>query len=161
MTQAPAQTKNASTLPEGVVEVAETPEGKFTQRIRSGKHEIIADEPASSGGNDSGPGPYDYVLAGLGACTTMTVRMYADRKQLPLEKVSVRLSHKRVHADDCTDCESTDSKLDVIERELTLEGNLDENDRRKFVEIADKCPVSRTLASEIDIRTTLAEPTAS
>jgi putative redox protein len=150
-------TEQHSPLPKGVVEVSETGTGTFTQLIRAGRHLLTADEPESAGGNDKGPGPYDLVLAGLGACTTMTVRMYADRKNIPLEKVSVRLSHQRIHADDCANCETKDGKLDVIERELILKGDLDDTVRQKLVEIAEKCPVSRTLTGTIEVHTTLAD----
>jgi putative redox protein len=118
---------------------------------------LTADEPQTSGGDDHGPGPYEFVLAGLGACTTMTVRMYADRKNIPLDHVSVRLSHERVHAEDCANCESKDGKLDVINRELTLKGDLDDDTRQKLIEIANKCPVSRTLTGTIEVHTTLAD----
>jgi len=142
--------------PEGEVLVAETGEGRFAQRIRVGAHELRADEPASvPGGLDTGPSPYDYLLAGLGACTSMTLRLYAERKELPLEPVEVRLRHDKIHAKDCEDCESTEGKLDQIERELTLPGPLDEAQRQRLLEIADKCPVHRTLTSEIKIRTRL------
>jgi len=142
---------------EGEVVVAESGEGRFAQTIRAGRHQLRADEPASVGGDDSGPGPYDLLLAGLGACTTMTVRMYASRKKLPLEHVAVRLRHARIHAEDCADCETREGRLDEIRRELSLAGDLDDDQRRRLLEIADKCPVHRTLSGEIKIRTTLAE----
>ncbi|MDH3665114.1 MAG: OsmC family protein, partial [Alphaproteobacteria bacterium] len=129
--------------------------GKFTQTVQAGRHSLIADEPASVGGDDKGPGPYDYVLAGLGACTSMTVRMYAERKGWPLERVTVGLSHKKIHAEDCSDCETKTDKLDEIERWLTFEGDLDHDQRARLLEIADKCPVHRTLTGEIKIRSTL------
>ena len=138
----------------GTVLVRETHDGKFQQEILSGPHRMLADEPIRLGGLDSGPGPYDLLLMGLGACTSMTIRLYADLKKIPLENVSVRLSHDKIHAEDCADCETKTGTIDRIERAVTLEGPLDADQRRKLMEIADKCPVHRTLESEIDIRTT-------
>ena len=137
------------------VDVAESGAGRFTQAMRSGRHELIADEPENVGGNDAGPGPYEYLLMGLGACTSMTLRMYAQHKQLPLEKVTVRLSHKKIHARDCNDCETRAGKVDEITREITLEGDLTEDQRQRLLEIANRCPVHRTLSSEIKIRSIL------
>jgi len=138
------------------VRVAEAGEGRFAQLVSVGRHRFRADEPASVGGDDSGPGPYDLLLAGLGACTSMTVRMYAARKGWPLERVSVDLKHDKVHAADCAECEAREGRIDRIERVLTLEGNLDDAQRAKLLEIADKCPVHRTLHSPVRVRTTLA-----
>jgi putative redox protein len=133
----------------GTVTVSETREGKFTQIISTGSHLLRADEPVASGGNDSGPSPYDLLLAGLGACTSMTIRMYADFKQLPLERVTVRLTHDKIHAVDCAECETREGKVDRIEREIELDGKLDETQRAKLLEIANKCPLHRTLHSEV------------
>jgi len=133
--------------------VRETGGGKFQQEVLSGPHRFLADEPVKVGGLDSGPGPYDLLLAGLGACTAMTLRLYAEQKKLPLTRVSVRLSHNKIHAEDCASCETKEGMLDRIDRAITLEGNLDETQRKRLMEIADKCPVHRTLTSEIDIRT--------
>ena len=141
---------------EGTVIVSETGEGKFTQAIAAGAHALRADEPESVGGLDSGPGPYDLLLAALGACTSMTVRLYAEHKKLPLERVTVRLKHDKVYAADCEDCETKDGKIDRIDRVLELEGALDDAQRAKLLEIADKCPVHRTLHSEVSVKTTLA-----
>lgn len=141
----------------GTVVVSETREGKFTQTIAAGRHAMRADEPESAGGLDSAPAPYDLLLAGLGACTSMTIRMYADLKKLPLERVTVRLRHGKIHAADCAECETREGKVDRIEREIELEGDLDESQRSKLLEIAGKCPVHRTLQSEIAIPTRLAE----
>lgn len=141
----------------GTVVVQEAGEGPFAQRIAAGRHSLRADEPVDFGGLDSGPGPYDLLLAGLGACTSMTVRMYANRKKWPLDQVSVTLAHDRIHAADCADCETKDGRIDRITRQLTLNGDLDPNQRVKLLEIADKCPVHRTLASEVSIVTELAE----
>jgi uncharacterized OsmC-like protein/alpha/beta superfamily hydrolase len=138
------------------VHVVESGEGKFGQDVFMGRHRLRADEPLSVGGNDAGPGPYDLLLAALGTCTAMTLRLYADRKQFPLERVSVALKHGKVHAADCAECETREGKIDRIERELTLVGALDENARRALLEIADKCPVHRTLTSEVWIETRLA-----
>jgi uncharacterized OsmC-like protein/alpha-beta hydrolase superfamily lysophospholipase len=135
------------------VVVRETGGGRFQQEVTVGTHRFLADEPLEVGGLDSGPGPYDLLLAGLGACTAMTLRLYAERKALPLERVTVRLNHSRIHAADCADCETKEGMLDRIDRAITLRGALDAEQRRRLLEIADKCPVHRTLTSEIDIRT--------
>jgi uncharacterized OsmC-like protein/pimeloyl-ACP methyl ester carboxylesterase len=136
----------------GVV-VRETRAGRFQQEIKAGRHRLIADEPIEVGGLDSGLGPYDLVLAGLGACTSMTLRLYAERKGLPLDRVTVRLGHSRIHAVDCENCETKEGMLDHIDRAITLTGNLNEDQRKRLLEIADMCPVHRTFTSEIDIRT--------
>jgi uncharacterized OsmC-like protein/alpha/beta superfamily hydrolase len=148
-----APIENAGAEPDGVT-VTETRQGKFQQTIRAGRHTLTADEPVAQGGLDSGLTPYDLLLAGLGACTSMTLRLYADGKGLPLERVSVGLRHSRIHAADCETCETKEGKVDRIDRVLTLTGNLDAQQRARLLEIADKCPVHRTLTSEIDIRTT-------
>ena len=137
----------------GTVLVRETGEGKFQQEILSGPHRFLADEPVKVGGLDSGPGPYDLLLAGLGACTSMTLRLYADGKKLPLERVTVRLTHNKIHAEDCLNCETKEGMVDRIDRNITIEGPLDAEQRKRLLEIADKCPVHRTLKSEIEIRT--------
>ena len=133
--------------------VQETRAGKFQQNVSIGLHRMLADEPVAAGGQDTGPGPYDFVLAGLGACTSMTMRMYADRKALPLERVTVTLKHGKIHARDCEECETHEGMLDQIEREISIEGALDADQRKRLMEIADKCPVHRTLHSEIRIVT--------
>ena len=143
----------AATAAPGVVIVSETREGKFTQSVTTGAHRTRADEPASVGGDDSGFTPYDLLLAGLGACTSMTLRMYADQKKWPLAHVSVRLSHQKIHAQDCAECETREGKVDRIEREIEITGELDEAQRARLMEIADKCPVHRTLHSEVSIVT--------
>ena len=137
----------------GTVIVRETREGKFTQQIAAGRHALRADEPPSVGGFDSGPAPYDFLLAGLGACTSMTLRLYAERKKWPLKRATVTLKHDRIHADDCTDCETKQGMLDRIVRSVALEGDLDAEQRQKLLEIADKCPVHRTLTHEVVIET--------
>lgn len=147
----------ADTAP-GTVIVRETRRGQFQQEITSGAHRLLADEPANVGGLDSGPGPYDLLLAALGACTSMTLRLYADRKKLPLTRVQVRLRHGRIYAKDCAECETKEGMIDRIDRVIMLEGDLDAEQRARLMEIADKCPVHRTLKSEIDIRT-MEQPT--
>jgi putative redox protein len=138
----------------GLVLVRETHGGKFQQEILSGPHRLFADEPVKLGGLDSGPGPYDFLLAGLGACTSMTIRLYADFKKIPLDNVSVRLSHeKKIHSQDCANCDTKVTKVDHIERAITLEGTLDAEQRKKLMDIADKCPVHQTLESKVDIHT--------
>ncbi|MGH9895509.1 MAG: bifunctional alpha/beta hydrolase/OsmC family protein, partial [bacterium] len=144
-------------IPPGVVVVEETGVGTFAERVRVGAHVLAADEPLSVGGTDTGPGPYDYLLAGLGACTAMTLRMYADRKQLPLDRISVRLGHGKIYAVDCEGCETREGMIDRIERNIEVKGVLSEEQRSKLLEIAGKCPVHRTLTSEIDIQTRLTE----
>lgn len=139
------------------VVVRETGNGKFQQTISVGPHRMVADEPVAVGGDDSGPGPYDFVLAGLGACTSMTMRMYAARKSLPLERITVTLKHSKIHAEDCAECETRAGMLDQIERVIGIEGALDAEQRKKLMEIADKCPVHRTLESEIHIVTSAAD----
>ena len=134
--------------PEGVT-VAGTREGRFTQEITVGRHRLRADEPVSAGGDDSGPSPYDLLLAGLGACTSMTLRMYAEQKKWPLERVAVRLRHDKIHAEDCSECEAREGRIDRIEREIEIEGPLDAAQRARLLEIANKCPVHRTLQSEV------------
>jgi putative redox protein len=113
----------------------------------------VADEPIAANGEDAGPGPYDFLLAGLGACTSMTMRLYADRKSLPLDRVTVTLKHSKIYAKDCAECETRDGMLDQIERDIAIDGALDAEQRKKLMEIADKCPVHRTLTSEIRIVT--------
>jgi putative redox protein len=129
--------------------------GRFIETVRAGRHVIIADEPEAVGGNDLGPGPYELLLAALGTCTAMTLRMYARQKSWPLEKVTVSLNHSRVHAEDCATCETREGKIDHIERVLKLDGPLTDQQRQRLLEIADKCPVHRTLMSEIMIPTRL------
>src|SRR5450432_625463 len=142
--------------PRNVV-VRETRNSKFQQTVSIGPHQMLADEPVAAGGEDSGPGPYDYVLAGLGACTSMTLRLYADRKSLPLERVTVTLTHSKIHAEDCAECETREGMLDQIDRTIAMEGALDAEQRQRLMEIADKCPVHRTLTSEIHIVTHAAD----
>jgi putative redox protein len=139
-----------------VVEVSEVPGGGLAQAVRVGLHHLRADEPVSAGGTDSGPAPYDYLLVALGSCTSMTVRLYANRKGWPLEHVTVRLHHSRIHAQDCRDCETREGRLDQIESEVELAGPLDAEQRARLLEIAQRCPVHRTLTSEVVIRTRLA-----
>lgn len=127
----------------------------FAQEIEAGRHRIAADEPEGVGGTDTGPSPYDLLLGALGACTSMTVAMYARRKQWPLERVSVRLQHAKIHAEDCAECETKEGRLDRIEREISLTGPLTAEQRGRLLEIANRCPVHRTLTSEINIRTRL------
>ena len=140
----------------GLVVVEETGRGRFQQRITTGRHTLVADEPEGAGGMDTGPGPYDLLLAALGACSAMTVRLYAERKGWPLERVTVLLRHAKIHASDCADCETKgDARIDTIDKRLTLEGPVDAEQRTRLVEIAGRCPVHRTLESEVKIRTAL------
>ncbi|MEP3430368.1 MAG: bifunctional alpha/beta hydrolase/OsmC family protein [Roseibium sp.] len=139
---------NAESEPEGV-DVVETGQGKYQSMVASGPHRMISDEPLGVGGLDSGPSPYGYLSAALGACTTMTLRMYADRKKLSVDRIGTRVLHGKVHATDCEDCsedlKDRNGKIDRFERLITLEGDLDQETRARMLEIADKCPVHRTL----------------
>jgi uncharacterized OsmC-like protein len=119
--------------------------------ISANGHTLVADEPENLGGTDAGPNPYDYLVGALGACTAMTLRMYADRKGWPLESVTVRLEHEKIHARDCESCETENGKIDRIGIDIELEGDLEEGQREKLLEIAEKCPVHRTLDSEVVI----------
>jgi len=148
----PAKAPGVAEEPRKVV-VQETRKSKFNQMITVGPHYLVADEPVTAGGEDAGPGPYDYLLAGLGACTSMTMRLYADRKSLPLDRVTVTLKHSKIYAKDCAECETREGMLDQIERDIAIDGALDAEQRKKLMEIADKCPVHRTLTSEIRIVT--------
>ena len=124
----------------------------FQQEITAGKHHFVADEPVNVGGGDAGPDPYDYLLASLGVCTSMTVGFYARRNHLPLENVMVSLWHSRIHASDCEECETKAGMVDRIDVEVELTGPLTPEQHAKLMEIAAKCPVHRTLTSEINIR---------
>jgi len=142
-------------LPDGVVEVSETRGGHLVQRIRAGRHLLVADEPVAVGGEDAGPGPYDYLLAALGACTSMTMRLYAERKGISADRFFIRLSHRRIHAEDCADCDTKDGNIGEITRDITIAGDVTEAERAKLMEIADRCPVHQTLTHEIKIRSGL------
>jgi len=140
-------------LGKGSVRVAEH-NGRFAQAVSTDSHRWLADEPRAMGGDDLGPDPYEHLLAALGTCTAMTLRMYANHKQLPLERISVELAHRRVHAEDCEHCRDG---LDVLERRLTLAGSLTPEQRQRLLEIADRCPVHRTLQGGPRIETSLAD----
>ena len=142
----------------GTIVVAENGEGPYGQTISvDGLHVLSADEPVDLGGRDGGPSPYDLLLAALGACTSMTLRMYAERKKMPLERVKVTLSHEKIHAEDCSHCDTKTGKIDVIERVVEMTGDLSAEQRARLLEIADKCPVHRTLHSEVVVATREAE----
>jgi putative redox protein len=132
-------------------EVIVSSSGYLKQEITAGRHAFIADEPVEFGGTDEGPDPYSLLLAALGACTSMTLQMYAKRKGWPLAQVKVTLSHSRIHAKDCEECETKEGKITRIERRITLKGNLDDEQRARLLEIAAKCPVHKTITSEISI----------
>jgi putative redox protein len=138
---------------EGTVIVTGTA-GGYTQQITAGHHRLVADEPRPIG-DDIGPTPYDLLLAGLGACTSMTVRMYADRKRWPLERIRVTLRHSRIHAKDCADCETSTAWIDHIDCDVELTGDLDDTHRQRLLHIAERCPVHQTLTSEVHIATSL------
>jgi uncharacterized OsmC-like protein len=131
--------------------------GSFKQEVVAGKHHLIADEPVNVGGGDAGPDPYDYLLAALGVCTSMTVGFYARRNKWPLEEITVSLWHSRIHAKDCEECQTKQGMLDRIDVEVELSGTLTPEQHAKLMEVAAKCPVHRTLTSEINIRLRSAE----
>lgn len=140
---------------EGGVVVGETGTGRFAQAIAAGRHRLAADEPTALGGDDGGPSPYDLLAAALGACTSMTLRLYAERKGLPLARTVVEVAHDRIHAEDCAECETKAGRIDRFRRRLHLEGPLDAAQRARLREIADRCPVHRTLEGEVVIETEL------
>ena len=135
--------------------VSESGKGKLTQQITIGNHVLIADEPLDKGGSDLGPSPYDFLLTALGTCTSMTLRMYADFKKIPLQHITVKLQYDRIYSEDCKECDNPKSRIDHINRQIELEGDLSDADRSKLLEIANKCPVHRTLTSKISITTEL------
>ena len=147
------ETAGISAADEGVV--ARTGADGFATEVRAGNHAFLADEPVSVGGTDKGPTPYDLLAAALATCTSMTLRMYAAHKKLDFESATVRVSHGRVHAEDCVDCEQADGQIHEFSRELLLEGDLTEEQRARMLEIADRCPVHKTLHNEIKVRTRL------
>ena len=156
--------KPRATLPlavpgaDGIVHVSETGRGKFQQQVVSAAHSLLADEPASVGGADTGPSPYDFLGIALGTCTSMTLRMYAERKKLPLEHVQVDVTHGKVHANDCADCgEGREGRLDRFERSIRLTGELSDAERQRLLEIADKCPVHQTMEKSSVVVTQLAD----
>lgn len=141
----------------GTVVVTEK-DGGWAQVVNAGRHTLYGDEPAKYGGTDTGPSPYDYLLVALGTCTSMTIRMYAKRKGWPLEKVAVRLRHDKIHAQDCEQCELKEGMLDRIEREIEVTGPLDDEQRQRLLEIAERCPVHRTLTQEVHVTSSLRKP---
>ncbi len=157
-TEEAEQREPALTAKPGTIVVAETGEGKFAQAISiGGRHDLRADEPVTYGGTDTGGSPYDLLLASLGACTSMTLRMYAERKRLPLERVSVTLSHDKIHAEDCGNCETETGKIDRIQRRIDITGALTPDQRARLMQIADMCPVHRTLHSEVLVETRVSD----
>jgi len=126
----------------------------YGQTIHARGHTLSADEPIAAGGTDTGPDPYELLLSSLGACTSMTVQMYAKRKGWPIEGVTVRLRHRKIHAQDCADCEATTAYVDLIEKEVNVTGDLSAAQRARLLEIADRCPVHRTLTGQVRIRST-------
>lgn len=136
-------------------EIIVSSSGFLKQEITAGTHHLIADEPREAGGTDAGPDPYSYLLAALGACTSMTLQLYARRKQWPLEKVTVRLHNDRIHAADCTNCSTTEGMINRIERVISLTGPLTDEQKTRLLEIADKCPLHKTITSEISIISSL------
>jgi len=149
--------EQASLRSDGIETVARTEAAGFRTRMVSAGHDLVADEPVNYGGTGKGPSPFDLLSAALASCTTMTLRMYAARRKLDLQSSTVRVTHAKIHAHECADCETSDGKIDEFQRELTLEGNLSAEQRQRLLEIADKCPVHRALHNEVKIRTTLLE----
>ena len=141
-------------MSEGTVRVESR--GTLRNAIDAGPHALVADEPASVGGTGEGPTPYDFLLAALGSCTSMTLRMYADKKGWPPENVTVELRHQKVHAQDCAECETETGQVDLIDTVITVTGDLDDTQRARLLEIAQRCPVHRTLTSENQITSRLA-----
>ena len=135
-------------------------QGFLTQEVRAGQHTFSADEPKEDGGADTGPNPYELLLAALGACTSMTVQLYAKRKNWPLEEVRVQASQERLHGEDCAGCDERDVRMDRISKRLWLRGPLDETQRQRLLEIAERCPVNRTLTGELQMEIELAPPDA-
>ena len=145
-------TSHVAASSEGTVTVTEAGSGIYTQQITAGRHRLVADEPSPIG-DDAGPTPYDLLLAALGACTSMTVRMYAERKGWPLERVRVTLRHSRIHAEDCAECETIKGWIDHIDRDIELVGEVDDTQRQRLMQIAERCPVHQTLTSEVHVTT--------
>ena len=135
--------------------VVSGPATGFRTEVEVGGHRLVVDEPLTVGGADQGPTPYEMLLAGLGACTAMTLRLYADRKKWPLERARISLRHRKVHAQDCVDCVTKPAKMDVVDRIITLDGSLTEEQRAKLLEIAERCPVHQTLQGQIQVNTRL------
>ncbi|HET7845567.1 MAG TPA: OsmC family protein [Xanthomonadales bacterium] len=135
--------------------VVRSTEHPFQQRVEAGPHGFDVDEPIADGGGEAGPNPYDLLLAALGTCTSMTLKMYARRRGLPLESVAVALSHERLHVEDCAECEGGKRRVERIDRRIALTGALDDAQRAKLMAIADKCPVHQTLTARMEIHTTL------
>ncbi len=147
----PKEESQATRVDNDDVLVTEAGDGKFAQTINVGRHWLRADEPPSVGGDDSGPSPYQLLSASLGACTSMTMRLYAMRKKWSIGRISVRVRHEKIHAQDCAKCETTEGKVDRMEREIHVEGELTEEQQQRLLEIADKCPVHRTLHSQVEV----------
>ena len=148
-TKAPSATEGSAQPPDVVVRGTAR---DFSQEIVSGQHRLRADEPISYGGKDEAPGPYDYLLIALGTCTSMTIGLYARRKEIPLESITVSLRHSRIHAKDCEECDTKQGMLDRIDAQIELTGSITSEQHERLMAVAAKCPVHRTLKSEIDIR---------
>lgn len=129
--------------------------GTLTSIVKAANHTLLADEPLKVGGKDKGPSPYDYLLTALGSCMVITLRMYADRKEWDLQEVKVQLSHDKDYPTDCEDCENASTKIDVIDRTLEFKGDLDDRQRQRLMQIADKCPVHKTLTTDTEIHSKL------
>ena len=135
--------------------VEEAGDGQFTQFIQVGSHELLADEQLDTGGNNRGPDPYSFILIGLGACTSMTLRMYATQHNIPLKKICITLTHQKAHHEDLLCCEMKDERLDIIRCVIDLQGDLTDDQKKQFLEVAEKCPIHKTLMQPPIIKTTL------
>ncbi|WP_448006255.1 bifunctional alpha/beta hydrolase/OsmC family protein [Agromyces bauzanensis] len=155
-TEVPTAERMPQPLDAGMVEVAESGRGPYGQIVTTVQHSLPADEPAPVG-SDSGPSPCEYLLAALGACTSMTLRMYANRKNWPVGRIDVTLTHSRVHARDCAECETRTGQVDHIDRSIRIEGELSPEQREALLKIADRCPVHRTLRGGVEVAATLAD----
>jgi putative redox protein len=152
-------TNNANSKLAGSIDevIARTPGDSFTTEVFAAGHSLLADEPVADGGNNTGPSPYDLLAAALATCTSMTLKMYASRKAIALRSVTVSVRHGKIHAKDCSDCESQTGRIDEFRRELTIDGDLNDEQRQRMLEIADLCPVHKTLHGEVRVRTILTD----
>ena len=153
MSETPTTTVFRAHPPHGTVVACERGTGRFTLELYAGPHRLVADEPREAGGDDQGPNPYEYLAAALASCTVMTLRLYADRKGWRVRRIEAAVTHRRIHARDCEDCESREGWVTLLERVIAIDGELTPEQRARLLEIAERCPVHRSLTGEIRIRT--------